>query len=267
MVGMMDRNEILQLYDQQERKNSEHPPYRREEAQGVVRHVHPDPERLSFIIYSDLTAENADRVVQDQVNWYRTQINGGGLEWKTYEHDAPASLPQRLAAHGFEADEREALLALDLQNCPDVYLQPLTADVRRISDPDAVGVVAEIQAAVYDENFDWLEKQLRTSLTTQADFWAVYVAYVDDVPACAAWISFPANSRFAGLWGGATLSKYRKMGLYTAVVAARAQEAVRRGYRFLTVDASDMSRPILQKRGFQLLTYTTPYTWKQPEND
>jgi hypothetical protein len=46
------------------------------------------------------------------------------------------------------------------------------------------------------------------------------------------------------------------------VVAVRAQEAIGRGYRFLTVDASDMSRPILLKRGFELLTYTYPYFWK-----
>ncbi|MFN2255607.1 MAG: GNAT family N-acetyltransferase [Candidatus Promineifilaceae bacterium] len=264
---MMDKNEILRLYDEEERRNSVQPPYRREEVEGVVRHVHSDPERLSFIIYSDLTAENADRVIQEQIDWYRTQINGGGLEWKTFEHDAPPDLPQRLAALGFEADEREALLFLDLQNCPDVYLQPPAADVRRITDPDAVGPVVAIQTAVYDRNFDWLEKQLRASLSAYADNWAVYAAYVDDLPVCAAWMSLPANSQFAGLWGGATLPQYRKMGIYTAVVAARAQEAMRRGYRFLTVDAGDMSRPILQKRGFQLLTYTTPYTWKPPQSD
>jgi hypothetical protein len=32
--------------------------------------------------------------------------------------------------------------------------------------------------------------------------------------------------------------------------------------RFLTVDASPMSRPILEKLGFRCLTYTTPFVWK-----
>jgi GNAT superfamily N-acetyltransferase len=263
---VIDRNEILRLYDEQERRNSIQPPYHREELPGIVRHVHPDRARLSFVIYSDLTAENADHTIQDQIDWYRTQINGGGLEWKTFEHDEPPDLPQRLAAHGFEAEEQEALLYLDLQNCPDVYLQPLTADVRRITDPEDVGPVVAVQTAVYDRNFDWLDKQLRASLSTYAGNWAVYVAYVDDLPVCAAWMSLPANSQFAGLWGGATLPQYRRMGIYTAVVAARAQEAIRRGYRFLTVDAGDMSRPILQKRGFQLLVHTTPYALKPPQN-
>jgi len=259
---LMNNNEILRLYDEQERKNSTHPSYQREIAAGIVRHIHTDPTRLSFIIHSELTAANADQIIQDQVDWYQRKVNGAGLEWKTYAYDTPSDLPQRLAAHGFEADEREALLVLDLHHCPDVYLQPAAADVRRITDVDGLRSVADIQTAVYNTHFDWLETQLRENIAAQPDYWSIYIAYVNNVPACAAWISFPPDSQFAGLWGGATVAAYRKMGLYTAVVATRAQEAIQRGYRFLTVDASDMSRPILEKRGFQLLTTTTPYTWK-----
>jgi GNAT superfamily N-acetyltransferase len=209
-----------------------------------------------------LTAANADQIIQAQIDWYKNQVNGAGLEWKTYDHDTPPDLQQRLKAHGFEPDEREALLILDLESCPDVYLQPVTTDVRQVTTEAQFREIAAIQTAVYGENFDWLTQQLSDNVAAQPDYWAIYTAYVDDVPACAAWISFPPNSQFAGLWGGATRAEYRKMGLYTAVVAARAQEALRRGYRFLTVDASDMSRPILEKRGFQLLTYTTPFTWQ-----
>lgn len=259
----MNNREILQLYDEQERRNGVHPSYQREAAPGVVRHVQSDPSRLSFIIYSDLTAANADQVIQEQLRWYKEHVNGSGLEWKTYDHDTPPDLPQRLIAHGFAASEREALLVLDLENCPDIYLQPVTADVRQITAAGQFREVADIQTAVYGEDFGWLTKQINENIAAQPDYWRIYMAYVDHVPACAAWISFPPKSQFAGLWGGATLKEYRKMGLYTAVVAVRAQEALRRGYRFLTVDASDMSRPILEKRGFQLLTYTTPFTWRK----
>jgi hypothetical protein len=37
------------------------------------------------------------------------------------------------------------------------------------------------------------------------------------------------------------------------MVAARAREAVRRGCRFLAVDARETSRPILQRLGFEPL--------------
>lgn len=255
-------NEVLALYDAQERKNGEHPSYQREETPQVVRQVSHNRERLSFVIYSKLTEQNADRVIAEQLDRFKAW-GGLGFEWKLYDHDTPPDLKERLLAHGFEADETEGLLVLDLEDCPAVYLEPVTADVRKIGAEELKDVVA-VQTAVWGGEFDWLEKQLRQNLADAPDFWSIYVAYVDGKPACAAWSNFPSNSQFAGLWGGSTLAEYRKMGLYTAVVAVRAQEAIQRGYRFLMVDASDMSRPILQKRGFQLLTYTTPYTWKNP---
>ena len=58
--------------------------------------------------------------------------------------------------------------------------------------------------------------------------------------------------------GGATLEGFRKRGIYTAVLAARAREARERGYRFLTIDASPMSRPIAAKHGFRLLATSNP---------
>lgn len=259
----MNVTEILALYDEQERRGGLHPSYQREETPEVVRQVSYDRSRLSFVIYSQLNEANADRVIAEQIARFQ-EWGGYGFEWKTYDHDTPPDLQARLAAHGLEGDEREGLLVLDLADCPPVYLQPVTADVRKIG-IEQVRDVTAVLTAVYDENYDWLEKQLRQNLADQPDYWSIYVAYVDNQPACVAWINFPTNSQFAGLWGGATRVEYRNRGVYTTVVAARAQEALQRGYRFLMVDASDMSRPILLKRGFKLLTYTTPFTWKNPD--
>lgn len=259
----MNRKEILALYDDHERKNSEHPSYRREEDGGIVRHISKNPARLSFITYTRLTEETADAVIQAQLDYFAAS-GSYGFEWKTYAHDTPADLPQRLLAHGLEGEEEEALLVMDLHNCPEVFLQPVTADVRRATERAQFEQIAKLQADVWGGDFSWLVTQLEENLAFQPDFWSIYIAYVNNEPACAAWTSFPKDSHFAGLWGGSTLEKYRKMGLYTAVVATRAQEALQRGYRFLTVDASDMSRPILEKRGFQFMTHTTPYTWKNP---
>lgn len=259
----MNVTEILALYDEQERKNGEHPSYVREVTPEVVRAVSKQPERLSFVIYSKLNEANADQVIAAQIARFQ-EWGGYGFEWKSYDHDTPPDLKERLAAQGLEGEEAEGLLVMDLADCPPVYLQPVTADVRRIGVEQLRDVTA-VQEIVWGEKFDWLEKQLRENLATQPDFWSIYVAYVDGKPVCAAWSNFPSNSQFAGLWGGSTLAEYRERGLYTAVVAARAQEAIQRGYRFLMVDASDMSRPILLKRGFKLLTYTTPFTWKNPD--
>ncbi|MEV6867618.1 hypothetical protein AB0M44_42345 [Streptosporangium subroseum] len=46
------------------------------------------------------------------------------------------------------------------------------------------------------------------------------------------------------------------------MVAYRARIAAERGYRYLQVDASDESRPILHRLGFAPLATTTPYTYQ-----
>ena len=53
---------------------------------------------------------------------------------------------------------------------------------------------------------------------------------------------------------------YRCGNAYTNDVA----EAQARGCRLLEVDASDDSRPILERLGFTAVTTTTPYVWTPP---
>ena len=77
----------------------------------------------------------------------------------------------------------------------------------------------------------------------------------------AAWVRFHPGTGFASLWGGGTLPQWRRQGLYSALLVHRAQLAKDRGYEFLRVDASEDSRPILQKLGLHAVTRTTPYQW------
>lgn len=88
---------------------------------------------------------------------------------------------------------------------------------------------------------------------------SVYIALADGEPASSAWIRFYPGRQFAELYGGATVARHRGQGLYTTRIKARAEEARRRGARFLRVDASAMSRPFLEKRGFVFLTNTRPF--------
>ena len=71
-------------------------------------------------------------------------------------------------------------------------------------------------------------------------------------------MELPPKRSFASLWGGGTLPAYRGRGLYRGLVAHRAAEALRGGYRFLTIDARDAtSRPILERLGAVPLVGTT----------
>ena len=92
----------------------------------------------------------------------------------------------------------------------------------------------------------------------------VFVAEAETQVVSAAWLTIKPGTGFAGLWGGATLPGWRGRGVYRALVAQRAKLAASRGVRYLQVDASDESRPILSRLGLVAVTTTTPYVWTPP---
>ena len=87
------------------------------------------------------------------------------------------------------------------------------------------------------------------------------VALAGDEPVSSARMELVPGTRFAGLWGGGTDPAWRGRGIYRALIAHRARIAAERGYRYLQVDASDQSRPILERLGFAALSTTTPYLY------
>jgi GNAT superfamily N-acetyltransferase len=256
----MNKQHIIDLYDQDQRKDVVYPGMRREVTPDVVRHVETAPNGEGVVTYSQLTAANADAVIREQVRYFESI--GQNFEWKLYDYDQPADLKERLGARGFTVEEAESIMVLDLQNAPQMLWQPVRLDVRRITDPEKLTDLLAVQEQVWEEDMSSLGDFLGEALSQYPDQMSVYIAYVDEQPASAAWIYFPQGSQFASLWGGSTLSQYRKRGLYTALLAVRAQEAQTRGVRFLTVDASPMSRPILEKHGFEKIADSYPCKWK-----
>lgn len=261
----MELDQILRLYDDDQRIHSEAPLYRREEDEGVIRSIPLQSGRNGFVIYSHLDESNANRMIQAQIDRF-TDL-GVNFEWKLFAHDTPADLRERLLAHGFESDEDEAILVLDLEEAEEsLFHSPADADaaisVEHLERPEQLRDVLAVEEVVWNSKMDWLQGDLGAYLERYPDQASVYVAYVDGAPASAAWAFYQPRSRFVGLFGGSTLEEYRGKGLYTALLAARAEEARQRGRRFLTVDASSMSRPILEKRGFRLLGPSNPMNYK-----
>jgi len=254
----MDTKAILALYDEEQRINPEFPGVRKERRPHVIRYL-SEVAGSHFILYSQLTGADVEAVIAEEQAYFGPL---GEVEWKVYAHDRPANLRERLVACGFEAEEPEAIMVLDLEEEPlrSASAPPGDVTVKRLESTSQLEDVRRIEEAVWGEDFGWMTKSLATNLAVPG-YLSVYVAYVDGRPACAGWIYFHPNSQFAGLWGGSTVPEHRGRGLYTAVLVTRVQEAAARGYRFLTVDASQMSRPILTRHGFQLLTMAWACKW------
>lgn len=256
----MNRSQIIALYDQDQRRDVEYPDMQREVAPDVVRHIDVSDGGKGVVVYSQLSDVNADDIIRAQVNYF--EGIGQDFEWKLYDHDQPSDLKERLEAYGFSVEEAEAIMVLELEKAPEILRQPVLHHVQQITDPVKLSDVLTVQQQVWDEDFSSLGKYLGETLRRYPEQMSVYVAYVNQQPASAAWIYFPKHSQFASLWGGSTLSSFRQQGLYTALLAVRAQEAKARQVRYLTVDASAMSRPILEKFGFEMIAYSYPCNWK-----
>lgn len=191
---------------------------------------------------------------------------GEGLEWKTYSHDR-ADLIDRLKSAGFAAQERETVvigLAADLVAAgaaPDgVTIRATTADAD-------LTAIAELESEVWGDDRSWLAADLRSRIDTAPDQISVLVAESGGRVVAAAWLMIAPKTEFGSLWGGSTLAAWRRQGIYRALVAERARIAVDRGLTYLMVDASDDSRPILERLGMRPVTTTTPYFWTPPAAD
>jgi hypothetical protein len=262
----MDSNELLRQYDLEERIAAQPNDMRREKTAYVIRHVPLAPKtgfRNGFISYSHLDEATVEPAIDEQVSFFGSL--GVGFEWKVYSHDTPPDLRQRLAARGFEIEDAEAIMALVLSEAPPQLLAPVSHDVRLLDDPDQLDDYLALQREVWQKDLAGQAGHLRDSMIMDPEPLAVYVAYDQGKPVASARLFCDGRSPFASLWGGSTLASHRKQGFYTALLAVRVQEAIRRGARYLTIDASPMSRPIVARFGFKHLTTAYACNWRPKE--
>lgn len=234
--------EILARFDAEMRADP--PPeagVRHERAGGIVRAV----GAYNCIFFSNLADADADAVIAAQAASFRAI--GAEVEWKVYGHDLPADLDHRLAAAGFEPDGQETLVAFDLALRPPDGAVPAGVEIRRVTDDAGLEDLIQVAGAAFGRDQRRRLEVFRARLDDPT--MALYVAYVDGRPVSSGRMELPPERSFASLWGGGTLPAYRGRGIYRGLVAVRAAEALRRGYRFLTIDAASTSRPILERLG------------------
>jgi len=255
---------VLSRYDAEVRgwTGTPAPGFRVERAGPVVRMVGPGPEAHgNAVLAADLDGSDADAVIAGQVAFFGSL--GHAFEWKHYSHDHPADLPGRLRAAGFVAQAQETFVALD--TALEVRAMPLPPSVRiaRLDDPAALQAIAAVNGAVYGDpaHAAWLLETILREKQADPDGIDIYAAYAQDFPISVGWMRHKAGESFGSLWGGSTVPEWRGRGVYSALVAVRAARARDRGCRWLTVDCSPMSLPILTRRGFQALSVITPFVW------
>ncbi len=190
------------------------------------------------------------RLRGDELEAARAEIHGilrakgrTACTWEIGTNATPVDLVERLLALGL-VDDEPTPLAIGMvlseapaQAPPDVEVrEALTYDERLASARiAAIAFGGDIPSDVPPREHDPRNVE--------------YLAFIDGEPVARASGVFFAHG--AALFGGSTLPEARGRGAYRALVAARWEEAARRGTPALITQASPMSRPILAQLGFR----------------
>lgn len=188
-----------------------------------------------------LRADEVEAAVRD-VDAFMRDAGTVRASWWVCERSTPDDVEARLLAAG----------------CYVVPADYLNAAMVLTREPPATPGIEARRIETFDEFVQsrLLQREVFTS-TSVEDFEAEWEQLPD--PVFAAWIDGRMASvgrvvftRVGGyLMSGATAEWARGRGAYRAVVRARWDEAVRRGTPALAVGAGTMSRPILERLGFE----------------
>ncbi len=249
---------MFALFDEQMRRGArpDAPGAKVEHMGDLVRQVGTD-DGWNGIIWSNLDPESAASAIAEQVEHFKAL--GRDFEWKVYAHDQPRNLPRLLRKAGFVPEPEETLMVAEVHDLPANIELPDGVHLHPVTDGADVDLVTEVHDRAFGTDSSWIGHQLRAQLREAPETVAVVVAMAGDRPVSSARMELHPGTRFASLWGGGTIGEWRGQGIYRATVAYRARIAAEGGYRYMQVDASSQSRPILQRLGFTPLSTTTPY--------
>jgi hypothetical protein len=261
-----DRAEFLGAFDAQMRGPLavKMPPGGHEEMDGPLYRSWGWAPR-GFVMTSDLESlggPQLDALIESQVKFFSER--GSAFEWKTFSHDRTDDLIGRLVRAGFVPEERESLVIARVADIDQSPPLPPGVSLRQVHSRRDTERMAELLTVVSGEDRSFLGEVFYKDAQANPDSVVLLVAEAQAMVVCTARVNLGPGSDFATLWSGSTLVEWRHQGIYRATVAYRAQLAAERGLSYLQVDASENSRPILERLGFLTVASTTPYIWSPP---
>ncbi|HET7129230.1 MAG TPA: GNAT family N-acetyltransferase [Gaiellaceae bacterium] len=172
--------------------------------------------------------------------------------WRVGSSATPADLVDRLTAHGFVPADRPGhephLTSMVLTEEPPAVRG---VEARRIGSAAELKLASAISAVAFGEEEDEEDWDMRFVSEREGHTPRVYLAFVDGTPVGAARALVEDDCPAVMLISGGVLAEARGRGAYRALVRARWDDAVAADQPALVVHAGAMSRPILERLGFQ----------------
>lgn len=212
------------------------------------------------VAYTRSSPEHIESLIEEALAF----LGERPFSWIVGASSAPADLAERLIGRGLvdvgDGDLLSAELPVrGLRTAHDVDIVEVADEEMariglRLAHPNATAADMTDQV---DEMLGYLALPERRG--------GFLVAFVDGQPAANAAYRDSSDGRTVFLNGAETVERFRGRGIYQALVAYRAEAALRRGCRYAAIRARrDTSLPILMRRGFvdhgHLPIYARPET-------
>lgn len=262
----MTTDPYLASYDAQLRSDAETPSALSVTRLGPLRLVTFAGGR-GFVTYRDLAdvdgvgGSDVHGLVGAALDHYLADPGITRVEWKTRGHDLAPGLAEALLAHGFVADEPEAIVIGEASVVATDRRPPAGVALRTVTAEDDVRAMSALADHVFGDPVSEDMAQALLRRLARDDGMELWVAESDGEMVGAGRLEPVAGTEFAGVWGGVVLESWRGRGIYLALTAARAHSALRHGKRLLHSDSTEYSRPILERAGMRSVSTTTPYRW------
>ncbi len=223
-----------------------------ERCERVVRRTSTHHRGRDAVEWSDLDAEHANAVIDDQIAWF----SGRPFEWKYYSYDRPTDLPARLRVAGLVPDAEQEVMVAEVADLI-TGTTPLGIDIRPVTDDTGIGHAEQ----VFEQLYGGRSGEFRWWLREEPEALVVAVAYNGSIPVGVSRVDFHRGTEFASMRTAGTLPAWRGLGIFRAMVAHHAKSAMESGYRYLHVDALPTNRPNLEQLGFVCIATTISFRY------
>jgi len=189
--------------------------------------------------------------IDDAIDEVRALLRERGrtrTQWEVGSAATPPDLVDRLLERGLAHDKDPYAVALVLTKAPPPPPSGIVA--RRVETFEEYAAANAVQWEAFDTPADEvaeLREQLSWRYAETVN--VMHAAWLDGEIVSAGTASVTEHGLL--LYGGATLRRARGHGAYRAVLHARWQEAVANGTPALITQGGSMSRPILERLGFE----------------
>jgi len=215
------------------------------ERPGWLQIVTPSFRNGSFneVSLSVLDDTEADPIIDRTIDEYRRL--GIRFRWSVTPESKPDDLADRLARRGLEASHVRAMVRATASLPP----YPEHVHVEEV-DAQTVGVYTRVTAEGWGGDHAALAAVHDVVLRNADRRYRLYLASYRGEPAGAA--GYVAFARSAYLLGAVVLPRFRRLGVYRGLVAARLRDAAECGVTLATSQAMEAtSAPLLERMGFQ----------------